>query len=273
MKKILLILALVVAALVAVFFVLNAYIYQQKQGDGNTYEPYRATLNGEYVCLPHVDQSIPHTDECVPGIKTDEGQFFAVDFALMSQIQVEMEAGQRFSAGGVVTPIERLSTDHWRKYPVVGIFSVTDSVVTEKGSEEMYECDADAMMCPDGSSVGRQGPNCEFATCPSPTATSARVTTYLDGTATALTVSVNPREIVSDSRCPANENVQCIWEGTVEVRTAIATPVSHGEHVFSLGSTQIFGDYTVTLVDVTPAKTVEGIPDSSYRFTFEIQKR
>ncbi len=27
-------------------------------------------------------------------------------------------------------------------------------------------CTMDAKMCPDGSYVGRQGPNCEFAACP-----------------------------------------------------------------------------------------------------------
>lgn len=27
-------------------------------------------------------------------------------------------------------------------------------------------CTADAKMCPDGSFVGRQAPNCEFAKCP-----------------------------------------------------------------------------------------------------------
>lgn len=27
-------------------------------------------------------------------------------------------------------------------------------------------CTMDAKVCPDGSSVGRQGPNCEFAACP-----------------------------------------------------------------------------------------------------------
>src|SRR5262245_26096340 len=29
-----------------------------------------------------------------------------------------------------------------------------------------YECTAEAKMCPDGSAVGRSGPNCEFAKCP-----------------------------------------------------------------------------------------------------------
>lgn len=30
-------------------------------------------------------------------------------------------------------------------------------------------CTMDAKMCPDGSAVGRQGPNCEFAPCPGET--------------------------------------------------------------------------------------------------------
>ena len=29
-----------------------------------------------------------------------------------------------------------------------------------------HACDADAKLCPDGSTVGRTGPNCEFAPCP-----------------------------------------------------------------------------------------------------------
>ncbi len=37
--------------------------------------------------------------------------------------------------------------------------------------EEGVMCTADAMECPDGSFVGRQGPNCEFAECPAPAET------------------------------------------------------------------------------------------------------
>lgn len=32
--------------------------------------------------------------------------------------------------------------------------------------EEPVFCTMDVMMCPDGSYVGRQAPNCEFAACP-----------------------------------------------------------------------------------------------------------
>lgn len=32
-------------------------------------------------------------------------------------------------------------------------------------------CTQEVMVCPDGTSVGRVGPNCEFATCPTPSLT------------------------------------------------------------------------------------------------------
>lgn len=34
------------------------------------------------------------------------------------------------------------------------------------GSQGPMACTAEAMLCPDGSAVGRTGPNCEFAPCP-----------------------------------------------------------------------------------------------------------
>lgn len=36
--------------------------------------------------------------------------------------------------------------------------------VTPRGG--MQACTMEAMVCPDGSSVGRTGPNCAFAPCP-----------------------------------------------------------------------------------------------------------
>ena len=32
--------------------------------------------------------------------------------------------------------------------------------------DEMVFCTMEAKLCPDGSYVGREGPNCEFAPCP-----------------------------------------------------------------------------------------------------------
>ncbi len=36
----------------------------------------------------------------------------------------------------------------------------------EATDEEQVVCTMDAKICPDGTSVGREGPNCEFAACP-----------------------------------------------------------------------------------------------------------
>lgn len=43
-------------------------------------------------------------------------------------------------------------------------------------------CTQEAKICPDGSSVGRTGPNCEFAPCPAPKAENAVCNTTADCT-------------------------------------------------------------------------------------------
>lgn len=117
--------------LIGLFYAFNEFIYKQKQGD-NAIVPYRATLTGEYICLPHTDTRGPQTLECAFGLKTDVGEYYAIDFAMMSQEHRLIETGKRISANGVVTPVAMLSSDHWRQYPIEGIFSVTDSL-------EVYE--------------------------------------------------------------------------------------------------------------------------------------
>jgi hypothetical protein len=46
--------------------------------------------------------------------------------------------------------------------------TVTETIVPPALNENdgMTACTMDAKICPDGSSVGRTGPNCEFAPCP-----------------------------------------------------------------------------------------------------------
>jgi hypothetical protein len=126
MKKAFLFVALAVALLVAGFYAFNAYIYAEKQGDPGNVDRYRASLEGEVACLPHVGDG-PHTMECAIGLKTDAGEYYALDFNLLSAEFEMPQTGTRFAANGTVTPIEMLSSDHWRRYDVEGIFSVTDS--------------------------------------------------------------------------------------------------------------------------------------------------
>lgn len=115
-------------AVVAGFFTLNNYIYKEKQGEGNTFEPYRAELSGRYACLPPKDTSGEVTTECAYGLQTEAGEYYAIDFNLMSLAHQNILGGSYLSASGTVTPIERLSTDRFSKYDIEGVFSVTDSL-------------------------------------------------------------------------------------------------------------------------------------------------
>lgn len=55
-----------------------------------------------------------------------------------------------------------------------GIGMNGNATTTPEG--EQVACTMEAMLCPDGSAVGRQGPNCEFAKCPDVTATTSTST-------------------------------------------------------------------------------------------------
>ncbi len=89
----------------------------------------RATLTGVQVCLPHRDTTGPQTLGCAIGMKTTDGKYYALDFNLMSQNPPTIPNGKTFTASGILTPAEALSSDQWQKYNMQGILSVTDSVV------------------------------------------------------------------------------------------------------------------------------------------------
>lgn len=130
MKKTLIVIGVVAVVLVTGFFLLNRYIYNQKQAEGGDLERYRGTLTGEYVCLLPSGESGVESSDCAYALKTDQGEYFIVDFVLMSQERVDIDLGDRFSANGLITPMEMLSTDHWQQYAmeIEGIFSITDTV-------------------------------------------------------------------------------------------------------------------------------------------------
>ncbi|HXK36001.1 MAG TPA: GerMN domain-containing protein [Candidatus Paceibacterota bacterium] len=72
------------------------------------------------------------------------------------------------------------------------------------GDEEQVYCTQDAKLCPDGSYVGRVGPNCEFAACPE---------------VQMRTVSLYYYDPVQDQ--DDSGNVQCSREGLVSVTREI----------------------------------------------------
>jgi hypothetical protein len=133
-------------------------------------------------------------------------------------------------------------------------------------------CTTEAKMCPDGSAVGRTGPNCEFAECPvttTPVATSTTATLAIDDKVIVNAVVVSLTSLAEDSRCPVD--VQCIQAGTVRVNVTADTE----EVVFKLGESHVVAGMTMTFVSVTPAqkKSKVTVPPADYRFTFTIEPK
>lgn len=62
-----------------------------------------------------------------------------------------------------VAPEEIPENDEMPPIQDSGVLPSTGSAIPE---DDLVMCTMDAKMCPDGSFVGRQGPNCEFAACP-----------------------------------------------------------------------------------------------------------
>jgi hypothetical protein len=141
-------------------------------------------------------------------------------------------------------------------------------------------CPMDARVCPDGSTVGRSGPSCEFALCPGTgigPGSGSDVPDSGAGSAVGLNrqfvkdgITIVPLEVVSDSRCPMN--ARCIWAGEVEIKVGLSKAQTVQTTNLKLGGSAVyFEGKAISLVSVSPEKTTTSeIPSSNYRFVFEI---
>lgn len=92
----------------------------------------RITVEGVFECLPHKNTSGPQTEECAFGLAGDRSDaHYALDFQLLSQGPIDYPTGTRVRIEGLFTPLMALSSDHWQKYPIDGIISVTSVQVLE----------------------------------------------------------------------------------------------------------------------------------------------
>ena len=145
----------------------------------------------------------------------------------------------------------------------------TTTAISSEPDQTSYECDGDAKMCPDGSSVGRTGLLCEFEECPSEDAKTASILTTMGQRMTGLNVTITPQAVVEDSRCP--EGVQCIWAGRAVIRAKLESVEGSITETFEIGQTVTFGSQTIKFEALTPAPAQgKEIPDSSYRFVFTV---
>lgn len=90
--------------------------------------PKRTTLEGTYVCLPHRNTSGPQTLECALGIKATDGHHYALDTNTLQPRDVldKIQVNQTIKATGLLVPVQQLSSDHWQRYNIRGIMSVTE---------------------------------------------------------------------------------------------------------------------------------------------------
>lgn len=156
---------------------------------------------------------------------------------------------------------------------IIGVLWTAHLRIAQAPSPQM--CTMEAKICPDGSSVGRMGPNCEFAACPTPqviatTTPSTGTGIAIGSSATINGVSIKVLSLVEDSRCPVD--VQCIQAGTVRVSASVNTSASL---IFKLDQSQVVGDKTITLTSVIPAQknSKQTVQLSDYRFIFTVASK
>lgn len=161
-----------------------------------------------------------------------------------------------------------------------GVYVLGNSASLRDGGQ--VACTMEAKLCPDGSYVGREGPNCEFAACPdvpagpavpgTPSGTTVLLETKIDQGASGLDVKVVPVELLEDSRCPID--VTCVWAGRVRVRVQLISGLGTANQVFELDKPITTEAEEVTLVDVRPSPRQDvSLEPGDYTFVFRVTKR
>jgi hypothetical protein len=84
------------------------------------------TLTGTYVCLPTLTGAA--TPDCAFGIKTDAGEYYAVNFGAGAGSMADFRAGERINANGTFIPSEELNPNHWTKFNSKGLFTVLEKL-------------------------------------------------------------------------------------------------------------------------------------------------
>ncbi|MDO8521450.1 MAG: hypothetical protein Q7S52_05010 [bacterium] len=155
------------------------------------------------------------------------------------------------------------------------LFSLRD----QAQEPEFSACTMEAKLCPDGSAVGRTGPNCEFAECPvSPVLPPNEITTIVpygnimlrpEETVSFVDLSITLVRVADDSRCA--EDVTCIWAGTLHAELEIVTSAGKSKKTLELGQMTTIDGVNITLLSATPyPKSDTTIAPGDYRLTLSI---
>ncbi|MCK9344883.1 MAG: Gmad2 immunoglobulin-like domain-containing protein [Candidatus Pacebacteria bacterium] len=157
---------------------------------------------------------------------------------------------------------------------IVAVIAVITLVGLGTTKEGPVACTMEAKVCPDGSAVGRTGPNCEFAECPpvltSSVPTSNDLVLGISETGQAGDVSITVKKLTEDSRCP--QGVQCMWAGAFRVEVALASASNKETTTITLGeSAHFFDGRSISITSATPfPKNGVRITENDYAITFHL---
>ena len=133
---------------------------------------------------------------------------------------------------------------------------------------EPVACTMEAKLCPDGSYVGRTGPNCEFTQCPTGSVETGSVAS-LNQKIISSGVYITPVEVVSDSRCPIDVN--CFWAGEILVKIKLEKGDETNFVELKLGESASIRGSNVTFVSVLPEKNSKiSTQASDYSFIYKV---
>ena len=122
-------------------------------------KPQNLTLTGTYECLPRIDGEVGADDECIFGLRTDEGEHYAVIFGQSASSIEGFKNRARITAEGFLVIKEALSSSEWMNYDMVGIFTITNMIKQSSPAEGKLNIEAicgEALMYmtfPDGAAA------------------------------------------------------------------------------------------------------------------------
>lgn len=95
----------------------------------NTTSSQNINITGSYVCLPYLVKKVRSSVDCAYGIKTNDGIYYAVNYATKAGYMDQFIEGQNIEAVGYVTPKDKLVPNRWTDFEMTGLFTVTEPTI------------------------------------------------------------------------------------------------------------------------------------------------
>lgn len=135
---------------------------------------------------------------------------------------------------------------------VLGVFFFYQNRTKESAAPTEVACTLEAKICPDGSSVGRTGPACEFAACPASATTAPTTSATVKGQGTLKgTMSIGPVcpvETVTNPCKPTPEMYAAakVFVYKADKKTLVKTVIPGAQGTFSTSLPA--GDYFIDMI-------------------------